>query len=155
MVTLFGFWDTFVTSFLIDFLQEMLLRNKDNPVAALMTGYTFIAALALPAYGLQIPFIALARRIGQFMVIFFGVLLSGFSLLFFGYVDLFSSVLLYGMINSVGYAAGMPLAQGAFSEEYNQAYAKSNALTEIDSNASASPLKMVGNLANFIGLFVG
>ena len=44
----------------------------------------------------------------------------------------------------------MPLAQSDFSDEYNQVYSDKNNLTEIDSNASSAPLKMVLNLANVV-----
>lgn len=49
----------------------------------------------------------------------------------------------------------MPLAQGEFSDAYNQVYAEKRKLTEIDSNASAAPLKMILNLANVVGLLFG
>ena len=60
-----------------------------------------------------------------------------------------------GLVNSVGYAAGMGISQGAFLDAYNSFYAKKLALSEIDSNASAAPMKIVQNLANVIGLCVG
>lgn len=64
-------------------------------------------------------------------------------------------ILVLGMINSIGYAAAMPLTQGEFSDSYNQIYAEKRQLTEIDSNASAAPLKMILNLANVVGLMFG
>ena len=73
----------------------------------------------------------------------------------FGVFDGFFLILLLGIGNSIGYAAAMPLAQGEFSDAYNQVYATKRKLTEIDSNASAAPLKMILNLANVVGLIFG
>lgn len=73
----------------------------------------------------------------------------------FGVFNGFFIILLLGIGNSIGYAAAMPLAQGEFSDSYNQVYAEKRKLTEIDSNASAAPLKMILNLANVIGLILG
>jgi predicted MFS family arabinose efflux permease len=47
------------------------------------------------------------------------------------------------------------LAQGGFLELYNLHYAKKQNLSEIDSNASASPMKIIQNLANVLGLTLG
>lgn len=49
----------------------------------------------------------------------------------------------------------MGVSQGAFLDAYNNFYAKKLNLTEIDSNASASPMKIIQNLANVVGLFLG
>lgn len=156
IVIFFGFWDTFVVTFLIDFLDKIIAKN-DNILlqTRLFTGYVFIAILAIPAFGAQIPLIGLSKKVGNFFVIFFGVLLSGISMFFFGVFDGFFIVLLLGIGNSIGYAAAMPLAQGEFSDSYNQAYAEKRKLTEIDSNASSAPLKMILNLANVIGVLLG
>jgi hypothetical protein len=83
VLTFFGFWDTFVTSFLIDFLDGILKQNKSLPLMSLMTSYVFIALLAIPAYGAQIPLISLSKKIGSYGVIIAGVLLSAVSLFFF------------------------------------------------------------------------
>ena len=156
IVVFFGFWDTFVVTFLIDFLNRIILNN-DNIIlrTQLFTGYVFIALLAIPAFGAQIPLIAISKKIGTFSVIFAGVLLSGISMFCFGIFDTFFMILLLGVGNSIGYAAAMPLAQGEFSDSYNQVYAEKRKLTEIDSNASAAPLKMILNLANVVGLILG
>lgn len=47
------------------------------------------------------------------------------------------------------------MAQGGFLELYNLHYAKKQNLSEIDSNASASPMKIIQNLANVLGLTLG
>ena len=49
----------------------------------------------------------------------------------------------------------MGISQGAFLDAYNAFYAKKFNLSEIDSNASASPMKIIQNLANVIGLLLG
>lgn len=113
IVVFFGFWDTFVVTFLIDFLDKIISSNSDNILVQtkLFTGYVFIAVLAIPAFGAQIPLIALSKKIGIFPVIFTGVLLSGISMFCFGIFNGFFLVLLLGIGNSIGYAAAMPLVQ--------------------------------------------
>lgn len=156
IVVFFGFWDTFVITFLISFLDK-IISNNDNFIlqTRLFTGYMFIAILAIPAFGAQIPLIGLSKKVGTFFVIFSGVLLSGISMIFFGVFNGFFIILLLGIGNSIGYAAAMPLAQGEFSDSYNRVYAEKRKLTEIDSNASAAPLKMMLNLSNVVGLVFG
>ena len=56
------------------------------------------------------------------------------------------------MINSIGYACGMSLGQNQFLDSYNKIYAETMKLQEIDSNASAGPMKILQNAANVIGL---
>lgn len=70
-------------------------------------------------------------------------------------VDGLAMSMLCAVINSVGYAMGMALAQEAFLNVYNEVYAREKNLTEIESNASAAPMKMLQNLANVIGLAIG
>lgn len=157
IIVLFGFWDTFVITFLIEFLNKIINSNGDNLVLQVIpiTGYIFIAIMAIPAFGAQLPMINLSKKIGTFLVIFFGVLLSAISMFLFGIFDGFTIVLAVGIINSIGYACAMPLSQGEFSDLYNQVYAEKRKLTEIDSNASSAPLKMILNLANVVGLIIG
>lgn len=157
IIILFGFWDTFVVTFLVDFLNKIIAGDGDNILVKtkLFTGYVFIAVLAIPAFGAQIPLIGLSKKIGTFSVIFAGVLISGISMFFFGVFNGFFIILMLGLANSIGYAAAMPLAQGEFSDAYNQVYAEKRKLTEIDSNASSAPLKMILNLANVVGLVIG
>ena len=47
------------------------------------------------------------------------------------------------------------MSQGGFLDLYNKVYATRLNLTEIDSNASASPMKMLQNIANVFGLVFG
>jgi len=44
----------------------------------------------------------------------------------------------------------MPLAQSSFSDKYNEHYAHIRNSKEIDSNASAAPLKILSNFANVL-----
>jgi hypothetical protein len=78
IVICFGFWDTFVVTFLIDFLSKIISSNGDNIVLRIIpiTGYIFIAILAIPAFGAQIPLIGLSKKIGIFYVMFAGVFFS-------------------------------------------------------------------------------
>lgn len=159
ILTAFGFWDTFVTSFLIDYLDWIIKWNEESLkqvyLQTVMTSYVFIAILAIPAYWAQIPFVGLSKKIWTFPVMLFWVLISGISVFMFGLVDSFWIILILGMINSLWYAAAMPLSQWDFSDEYNQVYASKLNLKEIDSNASSAPLKMLLNLANVIWLVIG
>lgn len=78
IIVFFGFWDTFAVTFLIGFLNKIIQNNGDSTVLRFIpiTGYIFIAILAIPAFGGQIPLISLSKKIGTFFVIFFGVFLS-------------------------------------------------------------------------------
>lgn len=49
----------------------------------------------------------------------------------------------------------MALGQNEFLKNYNELYAEHMALTEIDANASAGPIKIVQNFANVVGLMLG
>ncbi len=60
--------------------------------------------------------------------------------------------LILALINSLGYSCGMALGQTQFLDAYNTIYAKTLNLKEIDSNASAGPMKILQNTANVIGL---
>lgn len=147
VVLCFGFWDTFAASFLIDYLSKL-------PNAAGF-GYALLGILAIPAFVTQEFFIKLSQKYGKFWVACIGLLVSGGSLICFGIFQNITSVIIFGIGNSLGYAAGMGLAQGGFLELYNAEYAKKQQLTEIDSNASASPMKIIQNAANVIGLTLG
>lgn len=156
ILTFFWFWDTFVTSFLIDFLDKIIEWSREDLARVylqnVMSSYVFIAALAVPAYWAQIPLIWLSKKIWIFPVVFVWVLISWISLFFFWFFSSFIYILMLWLVNSVWYAAAMPLSQGEFSDEYNSVYASKKNLTEIDSNASSAPLKMLLNLANVIWL---
>lgn len=150
--TLFWFWDTFVTSFLIDFIDEVLSKNASDLSAIKMqnifTAYVFIALLAIPAYWAQIPLIKLADKIWILKILLIWVLISWISIFFFWIFDSLIVVLWLWLLNSVWYAASMPLSQWEFSTEYNNTYAQKKNLKQIDANASSAPIKMLSNLAN-------
>jgi hypothetical protein len=154
--TLFWFWDTFVTSFLIDFIDWILLKNTSElakfNLENIFTAYIFIAILAIPAYWAQLPFIKLWEKMWLLKVLLAWVLLSWLSIFLFWVYDTFVAILFLGLLNSVWYAAGMPLSQWEFSIEYNNSYAEKNSLKQIDSNASSAPIKMISNLANVLWL---
>lgn len=86
-----------------------------------------------------------------------GSLLSGGSLIALAFAPTDSLLLpmMCALCNSVGYAMGMALAQEGFLNVYNDIYAKELSLTEIQSNASAAPMKILQNFANVIGLAIG
>ena len=56
------------------------------------------------------------------------------------------------MMNSAGYAAGFPLSQSVFADEYNKEFARRSEHKVIDSDVSAGPLKILNNFANAVGL---
>ncbi len=99
LVLAFGFWDTFAVSFLIQFLADLPGIGG--------YAYLILAAIAIPAFVTQEFFIGLSRRLGKFSVIAFGLFCSGISVIGFGFTDSIVLVLLCGICNSLGYAAGM------------------------------------------------
>ncbi len=159
VLTFFWFWDTFVTSFLIDFINQVIDNSKWDLskfyLEKVMTSYVFIAFLAVPAYWAQIPLIWLSKKIWVYNVIMAWVLISWISLFLFGFFSTLAMIFVLWIFNSLWYAAAMPLSQWDYSDEYNMVYASKKNLTEIDSNASSAPLKMLLNLANVIWLVLG
>lgn len=103
VVLSFGFWDTFAASFLIDYLSKLPGANG--------YGYALLGILAIPAFVTQQFFIGLSKKVGIFWVASFGLLVSGISIILFGIVSGIPFVILFGILNSLGYAAGMGLAQ--------------------------------------------
>lgn len=156
VLTLFWFWDTFVISFLIDYLDKIIWNSYEELsklyLWAIMTSYLFIWIIAIPAYWTQNIFIKLSKKIGALPIMFFWVVLSWISIFFLWLVGSFIPVLILWFLNSFWYAAAMPISQWEFSDSYNQVYAGKKNLSEIDSNASSAPLKMLLNLANVIWL---
>lgn len=73
IIVLFGFWDTFVVTFLIEFLNKIIRSDGENIILKIIpiTGYIFIAIMAIPAFGAQLPMINLSKKIGTFLIIFF------------------------------------------------------------------------------------
>lgn len=159
LIMVYGFWDTFVSTFQIDFLDKIIWLNQDNLIIEqsrwLLSGYVFLWLLVIPAFLFQDFFIKISQKIWVFKVIMLWSLLSSGSLFMFGFVDAFYFVLLFWLINSVWYAAVMPIAQATFSEKYNVEYAKKFNLKEIDSTVSAAPLKVILNSANVVWLLLG
>ncbi len=158
LILAYGFWDTFVSTFQIEFLDKIIGINQDNVVISqtwgLLTWYVLLGLLVIPAFLCQDFFIKLSKKIWVFKVVLLWSLLSSASLFMFGFVDALQFVLLFWFINSVWYAAVMPIAQATFSEKYNYEYAKKFNLKEIDSTVSAAPLKIVLNSANVLGLLL-
>jgi MFS family permease len=147
LVLIFGFWDTFAATFLIQYLDGI----------APGWSYMLLAFIAIPALWLQEFAGKLAKKIGIKSVAFFWLWLSGVSLLamgiFWSYLP-WVAVIFLAVINSIWYACWMALGQNGFLENYNKIYATSNGLTEIDANAAAGPMKILQNLANVIGLML-
>jgi Major Facilitator Superfamily len=149
LVLIFGFWDTFASTFLIDFL------DKIKP----WMSYVLLAFIAIPALGLQEIAGKISQKIGVKTVAFIGLGLSGISLIAMWIYSLTKPdpviIIVFALINSLWYACGMSLGQNGFLETYNKVYAEYMWLKEIDSNASAWPMKILQNLANVIGLVFG
>ena len=91
VVLIFGFWDTFATSFLIDFLAK-----ASKPEFA----YIILGIIAIPAFVMQEPFIKLSHKIGSFWVVIIGLSLSGCSLLLMSFANTPFMIILCGVINS-------------------------------------------------------
>jgi len=158
VVAFFGFWDTFVATFQVDFLDKMININKDGNLLVqkkILTGYILLGLLALPVFIFPDFFVKLSKKIGIVYVILWGILISGISLVIFGFSTSLIFIVILGLTNSIGYAASMTLGQSVFLDNYNNLYAQKYNLREIDANASAAPLMMLQNMANVVGLVVG
>jgi len=77
LVLIFGFWDTFASTFLIEFLAK---------VGSEKTAYILLACIAIPALGLQEVAGRVAEKIGIKTVAMFGLGLSGVSLIGMGII---------------------------------------------------------------------
>ncbi len=154
LIMLYWFWDTFVATFLIDFLKEILKNDPtDNPIK-MIGWYWLLWLIVIPAFVCQDMFIKLSKKIWVIKVVIIWIALSTASMLCFWFFKEFSFVLIFGLLNSVWYAATMPLAQTTFSELYTLEYAKYYKLQQVDSTVSAWPLKIVLNWANVIWLVI-
>lgn len=141
------FWDTFASTFLIWFLDTILEGWS----------YVLLWIIALPAFWFQELFWKYADKYGTFLVAMIWIFLSGTSLLLL-WLNTESGpvmVMFFALLNSTGYAAGMSIGQWVFLDVYNKEYAEMKNLKEIDSNASAGPMKILQNLANVFWLVLG
>jgi MFS family permease len=155
LVLIFGFWDTFASTFLIEFLAQ---------IGSEKTAYILLAIIAIPALGLQELAGKMAEKLGIKTIAMLGLGLSGWSLIAMAIMSIgydgglgSRGLILMGLalVNSIGYACGMALGQNQFLDGYNKIYASTMNLKEIDSNASAWPMKILQNAANVIGLVLG
>ena len=153
-----GFRDTFIATFQVEFLEKILAMNQGSIIVSnqftgkIISGYLLLWLLVLPAFATQFFFIKMSKKTGITNMISFGILLSAFSIICFALSNNILLVILFGIMNSLWYAATMPLSQAAFSEWYNKHYASINNLSSVDAHSSAAPLKMIGNLANVFGV---
>ena len=158
-IFLFGFWDTFISTFQVEFLEKIITLNQQSLIIEqswkLLTWYILLLLLVIPAFALQKFFIAQQKNYTTLNIILIGIVISAVSIMGFGISDNIWLVMWFGIMNSVWYAAAMPLAVATFSERYNSEYAKIYDTQEIDSNSSAAPLRMLLNIANVIGLVIG
>lgn len=154
----YGFWDTFVSTFQIDFLDKVIDINKDTMIIKqtwwLINWYLILVLLVIPAFLLQDFFINLSKKIWVFNVLMIWTIISRISMFCFWISDNFYWVILFWLLNSVWYAASMPIAQSSFSEKYNINYAQKYNLKQIDTTISAGPLKILLNLANVMWLIL-
>ncbi len=149
MVLTFWFRDTFASTFLIDFLNDIKIFWK------WWWSYLLLWIIAIPAFWLQWFFSKLAEKHWAYTIANIWLLLSWISL-FLMWIFSNSSVLIimvFAVINSIWYASCMSLSQAVFLDQYNKSYANFNNLKEIDANASAAPMKILQNLANVFWLF--
>ncbi len=150
LVLIFGFWDTFASSFLLNFLNQV----KDG------YSYVLLAIIGVPGILLQETASNLGQKIGMKSIGIAGLLLSGGSLIVMGYLAIGGApsplaIISVALVNSLGYACGMSTGQNQFLDIYNRIYADQQHLTEIDANASSGPMKVIQNIANVIGLVFG
>lgn len=156
---IFWFWDTFVTTFLIDFLDWIIAQNTTElakfKLQNILTAYVFIGLFCVPAFLWQIPLVQIWNKYWIRKVMIPWLLFSWVSMFVFWFSESIYVLLWAWMANGIGYAACMPISQWEFSNEYNITYSKKNNLKQIDANASSAPIKMLSNLANVLGLAVG
>lgn len=154
----YWFWDTFVSTFQVEFLEKIIWINKENYLIKqtwwLITWYVLLWLIVLPAFLLQDFFINLSKKHWVYKIVMFWIMISSISMFFFWIFKELFLVILFWLINSVWYAASMPLSQAVFWWLYNEDYAKKFNLKQIDSTASAAPLKIVLNFANVIWLIL-
>ena len=146
MVLMFGFWDTFASTFLLEFLDQVKS----------WWSYILLWIIAIPAFALQDPFWKLADKVWVYKIANLWLAISGISLVimaFFATWELnFVMILVLAIANSIWYAICMSLSVAVFLESYNKTYALKSKLTQIDANASAAPMKILQNLANVVWL---
>lgn len=152
----YWFWDTFVSTFQVEFLEKIIKSNENTILVkdtwGILTWYVLLWLIVIPAFLLQDFFINLSKKMWVYKVVMFWLLISSISLFFFWiFKDIYISIFCW-LVNSVWYAASMPLSQAVFGWLYNEDYAKKYNLTQIDSTASAAPLKIVLNFANVVWL---
>jgi len=148
MLLTFGFWDTFASTFLIDFLDQV------KP----WWSFVLLGLVAIPAFWLQSFFWNLSDKVWGFKLSLIWLFLSGSSLMimaFFVSSLNIQIIVSLALINSVWYSICMSISIATFLESYNVAYADKKWLKQIDASASAAPMKILQNLANVIGLFLG
>lgn len=154
----YWFWDTFVSTFQVEFLEKIISENTEKALVKntfwLLTWYILLWLIVIPAFLLQDFFINLSKKIWIYKIIMFWILISSISLFFFWIFNNIYLAILCWLINSVWYAASMPLSQATFWWLYNEDYAKKFNLTQIDSTVSAAPLKIILNFANIIWLIL-
>ncbi len=145
-----------MTTFFVTFLDEALKNSGVQNI--IRSGFILIGILAIPAYALQMFWIKKSQTDGKFRVITLGIFLSAIALLGLAICGNFENLLglilvvLFGMLNSTGYAAGYPMSQSIFADEYNKSYAQATGSNIINADVSAAPMKILNNFANAIGL---
>lgn len=149
MVLTFWFRDTFASTFLIDFLNNIEVFWKK------WWSYILLWIIAIPAFWLQWFFSKLSAKFWAYWVANMWLVLSWFSLFLMWFFENSNVVIIMSLalINSIWYASCMSLSQAVFLDAYNKTYAEYNNLNEIDANASAAPMKILQNLANVFWLF--
>lgn len=156
---IFGFWDNFATTFLIDYIDKILIASHDTltrfHIQDLLTAYVVIWLIWIPAYWAQVPLVALASKIWPWKVMVSWLLISAVSMFLFGFSGTIFFLLIAGLMNGVWYASSLSLSQSEFSSEYNNTYADKNDLKQVDTTASSAPIKMLANLANAVWLMFG
>lgn len=148
----FSLWDTFVTTFMLLFIIEKVV--KDNHINPMFSGLV-IAVIAAPLFVCQIPFAKLADKIGKPFFMYAGSLISAVAIAALGFSTDLYWVLLAGIVNSIGYAMAFPAAQGYFAQRFQEHHMKIHNTNEMDTNASAGPLKTLIDFGNVIAQLLG
>ncbi len=159
VMLIFWFWDTFVSTFQVEFLNKIIQNNSSTELIKntgwIISWYVLLGLIALPAFLFQWFFIEKVKKYWVYNIIMFWTLLSWFSMICFWLSESIYAVIFFWVLNSIWYAAAMPNSQSIFWELYSIEYVKKYNLREVSSTFSRAPLRMMLNFANILWVVLG
>jgi len=146
VVVFFSFWDTMAITFQPLFLQRVAANSE---FLRAFSGVV-MASFLVPVLLFQMPFAALADRIGRAKFVVLGIFVSGVSLLFLGSAESLWVIFLSGLGNSLGYALAFVPAQAMLAHEI-----EGMQKGEVAKEKSAGMLRVALNIGNILGQLAG